>query len=415
MTAEFCDLLYLFSATVHGETNIKKVNSDIRKVLALAERQGIWTVIFPAVKTLYQNSETDLSKEEFEKYNLRFTFSISTSLRRKYAITQMVRMLEEEGISCCMLKGEVLAELYKVPETRISSDTDILLESPDLEEKVCEVMEKHGFEVLERPHTSHHAMCRSKQTGLIEFHLSLHDKLFEDVWFNRLHERFEEQRDYITRDGNKIKTLGITDGAVFVALHFIKHFLSEGAGIRQLMDSLLYLRYYKNEIKWDKFNQIITELKYDKFLRVCIEIGKKYLGFVEEDFHRVIEKQQTFQHDSELITEIFTDIEEGGIFGHDVDKRKNFYKLYTEARYNRFKDGDFEEYMKNWGHVSMFRRLFPTRKTMNKKYSILGKHPNLLFVMYVVRIGKKIGDFKNWKKTNDDYKRLEMIKKLDMI
>ena len=420
MTKEFCDLLHLFRCAVHGE-EAEPISSDAESVLKLAERQGVWTVVFPVVKKLYEKDSSILSAEKIAKYDRRFINNISIELRRKIAVRSMLGMLEKEGIKCCILKGEILAELYAVPETRISSDTDILLENPDLEEKVCDIMEKHGFDVMARPSTSNHAMCRSAATGLVEFHLTMHDELMEDVWFNKLNEKNEPTRRHVSTDGGEITTLGYTDGAVFVALHFIKHFLSAGVGIRQLMDVLLYIRQYRNEIDQKRFNQIMKDLKYDRFLKTCAKIGEKFLGIKAEEIFEFCE-DKGFSPDEDLICAVLSDIEDGGLFGHDDEKREEFYKLYTEARFARFKDGSYDEYMKNWGHVPVLKRLFPSYRAMQAEYRILKKHPSLLPFMYAHRIGKKMfgitkGDvkIKPYKTMGKDRERLEMIKKLDMI
>ncbi len=421
MTKEFCDLLRIFRCAVHGEESIEPLGSDADAVLKLAERQGVWTVVFPVVKKLYEKDNSILSAEKIAKYDHRFINNISVELRRKFAVRNMLRMLEAEGIKCCILKGEILAELYAVPETRISSDTDILLENPDLEDKVCDIMEKHGFDVMARPSTSNHAMCRSAATGLVEFHLTMHDELMEDVWFNMLHEKSEPTRRHASADGGEITTLGYTDGAVFTVLHFIKHFLSAGVGIRQLMDVLLYIRRYRNEIDIKRFNQIMKELKYDRFLKTCAKIGEEFLGIKAEEIFEFCDDAD-FSPDDELICAVLSDIEEGGLFGHDDEKREEFYKLYTKARYSRFKDGSYDSYMKEWGHVPMLKRLFPSYKAMQAEYKVLKKHPVFLPFMYAHRIGKKLigitkGDvkIKPYETMGKDEERLEMIKKLDMI
>lgn len=421
MTAEFCDLMRLFRCAVHGEKEIEPISSDAERVLKLSERQGVWTVVFPVVKKLYEKDESILTKEQFAKYNHRFINNISVELRRKYAVRSMLEMLEKNGVNCCILKGEVLAELYAVPETRVSSDTDILLDDPSLEERVCEIMEEHNFEVMERPSTSNHAMCRSSATGLVEFHLTMYDELMEDVWFNMLHKKREPQRKHVLADGSTITTLGYTDGAIYVTLHFIKHFLSEGVGIRQLMDVLLYLRKYKDKIDTARFKQTMKELRYDRFLKTCMAVGELFLGVLCDELFEVCDDCEFFP-DEKLICDVLADIEEGGLFGHDDKERAEFYKLYTEARYARFKDGSFDSYMKEWGHVNVIKRLFPSYRAMRAEYAVLKKHPIYLPFMYVHRIGRKVIGLKTgevkikpYEMVKGDAQRLEMIKRLGMI
>lgn len=418
MTQSFFDLIKLFACGAHGKEFVPdhKINAD--DMFKLGKKQGVWTVAFPLLKKLYEAGYVEATDEQMNAYEGLFFGIAMNAAQRSEVVYSAISGLEKQGIECCLLKGEVLAELYSDPSLRISSDTDVLIDINKVsEQQVCKAMEDAGFESKYRPGTSHHAMCTHPVGGLVEFHLSLYDELFEDVWFNNMTVNEEPFRDFVTTGGHAYKTLGITDGAIFVSMHLIKHFLSEGVGVRQLMDTLMYFKSYKNEINWQRYNDLMHELKFEKFISLCCHMGEKYLMFDEGEFDFL----KIAKFDESAAEKLFEDMEAGGKFGHDEQWRKDFYKKYTELRFSRYKDGDYNEYMKNWIHEKWYKRLFPPAKAIWNRYTYLKKCKFLLPVAWV----QHLFDFTKRKAVVDTEKvqmsdgvakeRLELINKLDMI
>ena len=93
------------------------------------------------------------------------------------AAFSLIRLLEENGISACVLKGEAVASLYGTPECRISGDVDIFV-GERISESVA-VLEKAGCD-FPRKDTPKHLVCRHPQAGIIE----LHDRLVSDTYLD---------------------------------------------------------------------------------------------------------------------------------------------------------------------------------------------------------------------------------------
>lgn len=382
METKFSELIRLFRCAVQEEACTTRIQSNIRDIMEEAGHQQIGTLIFPAVRSLYEAGQTDLSPEEFTCYEQVYTQVIMKEVQRQYALFQTIREVEANGVPCCLLKGAALSMLYPVPEARISGDADFYIGEAQ-EQAVCTLLREKGFTVLERPATSHHAMCRSAATGLIEFHLTLYDSLYEDVWFNHL--TFDEPwQKLTTQDGYTYHVLGVTDQAIFITLHLIKHFLSEGVGIRQVMDVLLYLRKYGEAMDVKRYCAVLKELRYEGFMQVCLQIGTTYLGFTEESLVQIEQGLGAPKADAETVESVLYDMACGGVFGQTAEARKNFYMHYTAERYQRFKEGNFFTYIGKWN----LRRVFPSRAYMKTQYECLQKHPILLPILYVKRIAE---------------------------
>ena len=102
-------------------------------------------------------------------------------------------------------------------------------------------------------------------------------------------------------------------------------------------------------------------------------------------------------------------------------KGKDFYKKYTELRCSRYKTGDYGEYMKNWIYEKWYKRLFPSAKAIESRYTYLKKHKFLLPVAWVSHLfdfakRKTVADAEKIQITDDVAKeRLDLIDRLDMI
>jgi hypothetical protein len=341
--------------------------------------------------------------------------------KRTTAVYHIIQKLEQNGIQCCVLKGEVVAELYHNPTCRVSSDTDILIDK-ELEKKAVKILEQNGFSVMSRSNTSHHVRATHPIAGLIELHIHLYDELFEYVWFNNNLPSVENKRRLKTEQGNYITTLGINDGLIFITLHCIKHFLSRGVGIKQVMDTLMYMHGYKDKIDWDRFWQLMIHLNYNNFVNHLIGIGKEYLMFSADDLPKC-------KYDMNLINDILTDIEKGGVFGYEEAERSGMYMRYTAKRYSRFKTGSFSKYIRAWRMKIIVNALFPHIHHMAEKYEYLKKWPILYpiawfkrITLVLWRIFKSPSNIFKYKSVfadkveNDVFnKRMTLFKQLDMI
>ena len=404
MTKDFLSVMHLFSCGAHGTEPDSKREYNINETLRLSSEQGLYPFVFLSLEKLYNNKNLNITPDDFNYLKGQYMQVLFSSMRKNAAVNEAICQLNKKGIQTCMLKGQVLSKLYSVPEARVSGDTDLLLSSPTDEEKACSALKEIGFEIKERPQTSHHAMCKRQDAGLIELHLSLYDEIFEDIWFKNKGEKHEEYISFTTREGYTYNTLNHTDNAIFITLHAFKHFFSEGFGIRQIMDLLLFNKAYKDKIDWEKYFNTLENLRFKKLYNHFEAIGNIYLGFNGENVSGV---------SMETVCEILTDIETGGVFGKKDKTRKEFYKEATHKRSDKT-DDEYNEYIERWkGKISFINRFFPPFEQMKKQYSILKSKSWLLPFLWVVRLFDILKYKLTPKKINDE--RLNLLKKLDII
>lgn len=408
LTQDFADMMYLFSCGALGvEPKLShKLNFD--SVYRQALIQGVWHTVYLPLTQLYEKGIINIENDAFMDKSRVAMMAIVNNIQRTSLIHEILRTLKNKDIPYCLLKGEILSCLYHEPNCRISSDTDIFL-NKEYTDKFCSVLKGFGFVV--KPSTSeiHPIRAIHPVAGIIEVHTSLYNKkLFSDT--NIL--KKEEYRKIKTVDNEEITTLGITDGLIFITLHCIRHFLYTGCGIRQIMDILLYAKTYNNQIDWERFNNIIVQIKSKKFINNIFGIGTNYLCFKEEDLPI---------HDSmpSIMLQILSDIESGGLFGGNDKKRTSHHFEYAKSIINKSNNKDYDS--KKW-IITTFRRIFPDIRTLSLYCPYIQKMPllypfalfqkNFSVLIKLLKKERNIGMYNNY---NDIKKRMDLIRDLEMI
>lgn len=414
MNKDFLALTYLFSCGALGEAP-ESVEFDIFELLKYAKEQAVFDTTFIAVKSLFNRSLLKIDDKIFNKFSLEFVTKLKLKLQNNIKINSLLSELNQKNIECILLKGNSFAKLYYCPEARPSGDVDILV-SPKDEEKALNLLKEKGFSIKYRTKNGNHSECESDIFGLIELHTSLYYNLMSDIWFNN-EEMIKEE---FLAEGN-YKTLGITDGFLYCFLHAVKHFLSNGLSLRQVMDVLLYIKHYKNEIDFERVNNVLENLKYKNFLNILIGIANEYMAFKKDDLIECVYKK-------EEVDLVLQDMFEGGVFGRKRKFGNAMYYAYSAERYKRYKKrDDFNKVVtQNMRHNAKgVISLKP--KNLKKRYNYLKKSIILypiavinhfcFLVKSVLKKPRLVKDTVRFNNGNNEKinERLELIKNLDMI
>lgn len=410
------NMLKLFALGAAGVPIDTLSDFDFHEVMHLAIEQGVWQLVLAGVKTAVQNGDILLQNEEditlFHELHKQMLASCIKQDRQHAGILNVINQIREKGIPCCVLKGAVLAALYKNPACRISGDVDVLVPEKD-EDRVLSVFRENGFTVGVRAQSSNHDKCYSEELGMVEVHVSLYYGIMQDVWFDNVEMMTEPFRE---QDG--MQTLGITDGYLFTLLHTVKHFLSNRLWVKQIMDVLLYEMHYKDQIDFERVDKVLTHLKYKEFSDTLKGFGVLYFGLNREDF-------RPFSFDESKAERILKDVFQPGKKKAD----REFFEVYNACRYSTFKNGDFNRFMTDWRRDNVKKVMSFSRKNMYIRYPYAAKNHLLLPVAWInhLYVIAKTG-FKRFSlvkqsvkysvpetDTEQTKKRLEMFKDFDMI
>ena len=404
MSKEFINMLYLFGAAANGKDIDIKYCENLSKIRSHALSQEVWDVVYAGVRGKVASGEINIPTEVYQRLEKTFMSNVVLNIRRVEFNLDTIRELEKNDIKCCVLKGITVANLYSMPETRISSDMDILIDEKD-EKKVKEILAVRGYKTEERNKNDHHMKAYHDIGGLLEIHVALYSDTTKEIIFDDLISYDEE----FTKLENGIYSLGVNDALLYLTAHLIKHLIVDGAGIRQMMDLLLYMKKYEEVIDWEKYNAIIKRLGYDNFIAVIKGIGVKYWGM---NFKDAVTQGNGME-------ELLEDCEIGGLFSVTEKERKAFYYLYTQRRADT-DNISHSLYRLSKSEIGALREIFPPLTTMKKRFSYVDKFTILLPIGWIHRIVelvlKQMGIIKEADKNlTVNQRRMRMVEKLGML
>lgn len=421
---EFKQIVYLLSCGAQNITPKIDEKIDMDEIFKIAAAQNVLPCVIFAVRLAWEKNESIAKKSDINKINNTLMAFAVRETRRRFVISKLLANFREHRINACILKGDSLCELYFDETLRVSGDTDIYTDCRNVRE-LSKILEEVGFRVNPKAPESHHIVASHSDGGIVEVHLSMHDEIFEDAWFENTS---EIKQDYVTKtmkDGFSFQALAATDEFIFVTFHFIKHFLTSGAGIKQFADVCLFVKKHKSDIDFVRVDDILKKLKYDKFFDICMSMAVEYFQLDMNDVHFV----NAYLRDTDLFDALMMDMYTGGVFGREDKKRERFYFEYTKQRFKSLKgEKEYEKYMKNVRRKNKLKQIILSRDSLEKRYPYVKKsivlipaghiHHAFDIVLGIVSGKRKISEYtkKDNAETNDTIeKRMELIKKLKMI
>lgn len=418
-------MIYFFACGVQDKIPVAKENEDTCKIRELAEKNNVLPAVLYAFLKAKINDENVLENEEQNALKKEMFAYAMHQTKRRHEIKKLIDEFEKENYDVCVIKGDSLEEIYCENAIRTSGDTDLYAGKNVSEKKINEIFRRANFYVLKRPPESHHVMAKSEKGGLVEMHLTLHDSAFEDVWFGN---ETKPENKYVvkkTHDNFSFKAFEATDEFLFVTMHFIKHFLIGGAGIKQLADVALYVKNKKNEIDFIRVDLLIKKLRYDKFFDVAMSLASDTFMINKNELHFI----NHYEEDMHLKDEILHDCYIGGAFGSDKQKENKFYEEYTRLRYTKTHTNmEYEKFIKRSRTKNMIKHMILSGEEMKKRYKYVQKSNLLIPVGHLHHAVEIFGKIISGKKKADDYlikvsneageevkERIKLIKKLEMI
>ena len=217
--------LNLIHSGLSGEKAEVTADFDWENALLLAKKHNLLTFIYYVIK----NSLIKIPSEVAAMLDGAFYKNTLIDCNQMYEAQALVKMFREEGVDFSLLKGLHLKKCFPQSVMRSMSDLDILVRTEQLE-KVKEMIQPKGYKFETE---TDHVTEWSKGDYI---HLELHKKLvprnqpfgeyYADSW--RFFKPVEE--------GSNEYAMSPSDEYIFLFLHFAKHYISGGVGIRQMLD-----------------------------------------------------------------------------------------------------------------------------------------------------------------------------------
>lgn len=235
--------------------------------------------------------------------------------RRNEQVNSVLMQITEEMESCGLhpitVKGQVVAQEYEEPLYRQSGDIDIFFDK----------LEWKGVELwLQEKGLNHSRSAAEKhievEYGGVSLELHYHLNVFgseraNEYWENEIENEALEHQRFVNINGNKVRTLGVSDTLVHLMVHAHHHLLTEGIGLRQLMDMCLFVHNHFDELDLSLLHRHIVGIGHEKAFNAYMALLNKYLGLPKEQIPFELDLQDYVYADK-----IMDEVWRGGNFGH---------------------------------------------------------------------------------------------------
>ena len=319
-------------------------NLDWRQLYTFASNQAILGFCFDGINRLGQEYPDELKQNPIGRDLLMTWMGAAQQIHRQnmkvnVVASKLYSMLREDGLRCCILKGQGNALMYPNPYSRNPGDIDVWVNAS--REQITEYAMKH-FEIGDD--IRFHHLETSFDGVPVELHF-FPGIMNNPIYNARLQKWFKRNADLqcsnIVSLPDGIREIAIPTTAfnvVYQLTHLYHHFFDEGIGMRQIID---YYYVVNNDELLVIRNTLQKELKH---------LGLwKFAGAVMYVLHEALvlsEEKMIAPMDEKRGKLLLAEILNGGNFGQHFTKyghftqqgmaKKYFLKIWRNMHFVRF-------------------------------------------------------------------------------
>ena len=242
-------------------------NMDWRQLYSFATKQTIIGICFDGIRRLSEEYPEELKKNPIERDLLMTWMGVSQQIRRQNmkvngVAAKLYSMLREDGLRCCILKGQGNTLIYPNAYSRNPGDIDVWVNAS--RGQITEYAKKH-FELGDDIRYQH---IETSVDGVpVELHFfpcTMNNPIYNarlQKWFKR---NADLQCSNVVSLPDGIGEIAIPTTAfnvVYQLTHLYHHFFDEGIGMRQIIDYFLVVNdFSKNVFLNNKSSKITPSL-----------------------------------------------------------------------------------------------------------------------------------------------------------
>ena len=307
-------------------------NMDWRQLYSFATKQTIIGICFDGIRRLSEEYPEELKKNPIERDLLMTWMGVSQQIRRQNmkvngVAAKLYSMLREDGLRCCILKGQGNALMYPNAYSRNPGDIDVWVNAS--REQITEYAKKH-FELGDDIRYQH---IETSVDGVpVELHFfpcTMNNPIYNahlQKWFKR---NADLQCSNVVSLPDCIGEIAIPTTAfnvIYQLCHLYHHFFDEGIGMRQIID------YYYVVSMLNVNCEMLTWLQKDlKHLGLW-----KFAGAVMYVLHEALgisEEKMIVPMDEKRGKLLLAEILDGGNFGQHFTKYGHFTQQGMAKKY----------------------------------------------------------------------------------
>ncbi len=239
--------------------NISRVVAGMnwQELYSFASKQALLGLCFEGIERLGKEYPEELRQNPIRRELLMTWMGKAQQIRRQNmkvnaVASKLFSMLREDGMRCCVLKGQGNALMYPNPYSRTPGDIDVWIDAS--RERIMEYTKKK-FELEDDIRLQH------LETSLDGVPVELHFfpcSMNNPIYHARLQKWFRRNADLQCSN-----VVGLPDGAGDIAIpttafnvvyqltHLYHHFFDEGIGMRQIIDYFLVVNDFSKNVFLD--------------------------------------------------------------------------------------------------------------------------------------------------------------------
>ena len=224
---------------------------DWQELYSFASKQALLGLCFEGIERLGKEYPEELKQNPIGRELLMTWMGKAQQIRRQNmkvnaVASKLFSMLREDGMRCCVLKGQGNALMYPNPYSRTPGDIEVWIDAS--RERIMEYTQKK-FELGDDIRLQH---LETSLDGVpVELHFfpcSMNNPIYHarlQKWFRR---NADLQCSHIVRLPDRAGDIAIPTTAfnvIYQLTHLYHHFFDEGIGMRQIIDYYVVCDFYK--------------------------------------------------------------------------------------------------------------------------------------------------------------------------
>lgn len=317
-------------------------------------RQSLVTMVYPAIcrqTDARWSGVKELLKPAYDR-------EIHKGMIQEYEFQTLLEGMERDGIDCLPLKGWVMRDYYPDPLMRSMGDLDVLIREMD-RQRMQEWMEAKGY-TLKNNRNPVHDEYQKPPCAFVELHRYLIDIHYlwklNTRWVSELEQQIWNP-DTLAENQKHIHKMRDEDFYIYHLLHFYKHFLYAGSGIRPVLDVFIFLR-SKPDLDRVYLDQQLKKMRLEPFARKIEGLAAAWFG------GGAIGKEER---------EVLAWLTASGTYGDQA--AMDVIRIASDGK---------DSLQKNIRSMQR-TRILPGLAMMQKRYPRLNRHPWLLPLYWVIR------------------------------
>ena len=329
MSELFDFLKYCLGAKIDENKVIAGI--DWQMLYSFASKQALLGLCFDGVERLGKEYPEELKLNPIGRELLMTWMGKAQQIRRQNVkvngvAAKLYSKFREDGLRCCILKGQGNALMYPNPYSRTSGDIDVWVNAS--REQITEYAMKH-FEIGDD--IRYHHLETSLDGVPVELHFfpcTMNNPIYNarlQKWFKR---NADLQCSNVVSLPDGIGEIAIPTTAfnvIYLLTHLYHHFFDEGIGMRQIIDYYYVVNNDELLAIKDTLQKELKHLGLWKFARAVIYVLHETLGISEEKMIAPMDEKRG----KLLLSEILN----GGNFGQHFTKYGHFTKQGMAKKY----------------------------------------------------------------------------------